>query len=132
MSDRTTDELLDEYDRYLAASPNLPDHARLVLAERIITQIKRTDNDHRATLRAAYDTAKRAERAELTVSAIRGEYARFLTHHDTYELTRAIGQILNGPDDSQQIRYEMTADEQIDMLPESERRIVERPGEEDE
>lgn len=132
MSDRTTAELIDEYHRYLDASPNLPDHARLVLAERIIAHIKRADNDHRDTLRAAYDTAKRAERAELSVSAIRGEYARFLTHHDTYELTRAIGQILNGPDDSQQIRYEMTADEQIDMLPESERRIVERPGEEDE
>lgn len=124
MSDRTTAELLDEYDRYLDASPNLSDRARLVLTERIIAQIRRADNDHRATLRAAYDTAKRAERAELSVSAIRGEYARFLDHRDTYELTRAVGQILNGPDDRQQIQY--------DMLPESERRIVERPGEEDE
>jgi hypothetical protein len=37
----TVVELLDEYDRYLDASPNLPERARLGLAERILRQIKR-------------------------------------------------------------------------------------------
>ncbi|WP_269145914.1 hypothetical protein [Curtobacterium sp. C1] len=36
----TTAELLDEYDRYRAASPNLPEAARLVLAERILRQMR--------------------------------------------------------------------------------------------
>lgn len=36
----TVADLLDEYDRYLAASPNLPERARLGLAERILRQIK--------------------------------------------------------------------------------------------
>jgi hypothetical protein len=36
----TVPQLLDEYDRYLDASPGLPDSARLVLAERILKQIR--------------------------------------------------------------------------------------------
>jgi hypothetical protein len=32
--------LLDEYERYRAASPGLPESARLVLAERILRQMK--------------------------------------------------------------------------------------------
>lgn len=91
MSDRTTAELLDEYDRYLGAAPNLPDRARLVLAERIIAQIKRADNDHRATLRAAYDTAKRAERAELTVRP-----SEVSTHASSPTTTRTSSHVRSG------------------------------------
>jgi len=33
-------DLLDEYERYRNASPNLSEHARLTLAERILRQMK--------------------------------------------------------------------------------------------
>ncbi|UWD83629.1 hypothetical protein NY057_05130 [Curtobacterium flaccumfaciens] len=37
----TTAQLLDEYERYREASPLMSEQARLVLAERILRQMKR-------------------------------------------------------------------------------------------
>lgn len=48
----------------------------------------------------------------LPLDTIRAEYARFLEHHDTFELARAVGQIISEP---------------VDVLPENERKTVERP-----
>lgn len=52
----------------------------------------------------------------LQLATTRAEYVRYLTHRDTYELARAIGQILNGPDG--------------DMLPEDQRVVVPHPDDE--
>lgn len=52
-----------------------------------------------------------------TLESLRAEYASYQQTRDLHELARAVGQILNGPDDVQ---------------PESEWKTVERPGEEDE
>lgn len=55
-------------------------------------------------------------RHDLAITAITGAYREFTDTRDTYELARAIGQILNGPDG--------------DMLPEDQRVVVRHPDDE--
>lgn len=70
-------------------------------------------NDARASLRIIADELD-VERH--TLATIRAEYARYLTHHDTYELARAIGQVLSEP---------------VDVLPEDQRVVVRHPDDEE-
>lgn len=51
----------------------------------------------------------------LQLATIRAEYARYLTHRDTYELARAIGQVISEP---------------VDVLPEDQRAVVRHPDDE--
>jgi len=99
------EDAADEIDDLRDDADGLVDQHRLIRVQSRFDQMQMERNRLRMALR----------RSEHTLATIRAEYARYLTHHDTYELARAVGQLISEP---------------VDVLPEDQRVVVRHPDDE--